>query len=139
MTDLLLAVHHGLVVFCVGMTTLALLVTWLATPDRVAYCDDADAARRHVGLSMDAISALTQTARSKLSPQFNRQAPVSVLGRIPDLPTQFEVAFIKLRARRHGLVVIDGVELQQLIAEVRALPKRMVKAELVVNAEKESA
>ncbi len=119
MTNLLIAVHHALLVTLAGMVGMSLLMAWLTNQDRNDLREDTVTALRVSGWKLDAVAAQTQTARTRLSGQLNGHAPCSFLGRLTDL-AGFEVPFLKLRAKRHGLIVIEETELQRLVLTAQA-------------------
>lgn len=127
MTNFLGTIHIPLLATFLGMGAFAILTTWLTTKERAEFREDVARAFEMAGWGVDAAAAQTQTARSRLSAQLNGHAPCSVLGRLPDLPG-LELALIKLRAQRLGLVVIEGAELQRLLSTAQAFfSKRPVK------------
>lgn len=115
MTDFLTAVQHGLFLgLTIGAGAVGALTTWLTTRARAEFREDFVAACDATGWGTEALSTETHTARSRLSAQRNGHAPLSILGRLADF-ADLEVAFIKRRAPRHGLVVVEHAELQRLI------------------------
>ena len=121
MTDFLVAVHHALLVSCFGICAMGVLTTWLTTQARAEFREDAVAAFDAAGWGVDASALQTKTARARVSAQRNGYEPLSILGRTPDFGAAFEVEFIKRRSKRHGLLVIDVGEFQQLVRAVMAL------------------
>jgi hypothetical protein len=112
--------HLGVFFTVLGITVFGALTAWLTTQERAALREDVVDALRISGWNTRSVAAQTKTAESRVSMQLNGHAPCSFLGRLCEL-TGFEVPFLKLRAHRHGMVVIDATELQQLVSAVKAL------------------